>query len=70
MTTTAIIRRIQGLGYVVKAFGTNGVIELHAVKVPEGEPVHVARCNDGTGDEEIYRAAVLLARAVGIDVEG
>jgi hypothetical protein len=65
----AILRQVESLGYVVKEFRVNGVIEFHAVKIPEGEPNHVARCNDGDGEEETYRAAVLLARACGIDVE-
>ena len=50
--------------------GTVGAfIELHAVKAPEGEPVHNARNADGNGEEEIYAAACRLAEMVGIDLE-
>lgn len=67
--TAAIIKQIESLGYIVKAFRANGTIELHAVPLWKGEP-QVARCNDGDGPDDEYRAACLLATAVGIDLEG
>lgn len=66
-TTRAIVRQVEDLGYVVKAYGLGWGFELHAVKLPEGAPVHVARCNDGDGPDAEEAAACLLARAVGID---
>ncbi len=68
-TTRAILGRIEGIGYLVKEFRINGTVEFHAVKIPEGEPVHVARCNDGDGELETYRAACLLERAVGMELK-
>jgi hypothetical protein len=68
--TAAIIRRVESLGYVVKVFRLGWGVELHAVKLPEGEPAHVARCNDGGGEDSEYAAACLLARAVGVPPEG
>ena len=36
-------------------------VELHAVKLPEGEPVQVARVLGGDTDAEVMRAAFELA---------
>jgi hypothetical protein len=69
MPTDAILKHIRCLGYVVKVFRINGTVEIHAVPIHGGEP-QVARCNDGEDDEAAYRAACLLAEAVGIDLEG
>ena len=66
-TTRAILRQVEGLGYVVKTFRLGWGVEIHAVKLPDGQPAHVARCNDGDGPDAEYAAACLLARAVGID---
>lgn len=65
-TSTAILRQIASLGYVIVIISENGQTEIRATK---GDEVQIARCNDGDGEEEIYRAAVLLAEAVGIDLE-
>lgn len=64
----AILAHIRALGYIVKEFRVNGTVEYHAVPVPNGEP-QIARCNDGDDDDSAYRAACLLAVAVGIDLE-
>lgn len=66
--TAAIIKQIESLGYIVKSFRVNGTTELHAVPVGESEP-QIARCNHGNGPDEEYRAACMLAKAVGIDLE-
>ena len=70
-TTDVILRHVRRLGYHVTEHAVNGVIEMHAAKLPEGEPAHVARCNDGDGTEERYRCVCLLAAACGVGlVEG
>jgi hypothetical protein len=66
--TTAILNHVRSLGYVVSVFRVNGTVEVHAVPTRGGEP-QVARCNDSEGDEAAYRAACLLAEAVGVDLE-
>ena len=69
MTTDAILNQIRRLGYIVKIFRVNGTVEMHAVPLKgDGEP-QVARCNDGEDDESAYRAACLLAEAVGVELE-
>lgn len=67
-TTVILIRHVESLGYAVSIFRANGTSELHATPLAGG-PAHVARCNDGDGEEELYRAAVLLADACGVDLE-
>jgi hypothetical protein len=69
MLTDTILRHVRSLGYIVRVFRLNGTVEIHAVPIKDGEP-QVARCNDGEDDESAYRAACLLAEAVGIDLEG
>ena len=69
LTTDQIIHHIHSLGYVVKEFRVNGVVEFHAVPLKGDDPPQVARCNDGDDDEAAYKAARLLAEAVGIDLE-
>jgi hypothetical protein len=68
-TPTAILRRVESLGWATSAHHVNGVVEMHAVKLPDGEPVHIARVLDGDSDAETYRCACLLAAAVGVDLE-
>jgi hypothetical protein len=67
-TTTAILAQVRGLGYIVKEFRVNGTVEYHAVPF-SGDAAQAARCNDGVDDESAYRAAYMLAEAVGIDLE-
>lgn len=68
-TIEAILSHIQSVGYIVKVFRVNGTVEMHAVSLRGEEPPQVARCNDGEDDESAYRAACLLAEAVGVDLE-
>ena len=65
-TTEQILTRVTEMGYIVKKFTTNGAVELHAVRIPDGHG-EIARCNDGDGPDEEYRAACLLAAACGVD---
>jgi hypothetical protein len=67
-TTAAILKQIELLGWRVREHRINGIIEFHAIEM-EKELSHVARCNDGDGEEETYRAAVMLAQAVGMELE-
>jgi hypothetical protein len=69
VATDALIRQVEDLGYVVKVFRINDTVEMHAVLLRDPDVFHVARCNDGDGEEEAYRAACLLARACGIQLE-
>ena len=39
--------------------------ELHAITLPDGKPVHIARV-DGDSDDELFRAACELASMVGV----
>ena len=69
MPTEVIIQQIRSLGYHVSLFRVNGTVECHAVPLNgDGEP-QVARCNDGEDDDAAYRAACLLAEAVGIELD-
>lgn len=68
--TKQIIRQIEALGYIVKVFCVNGTVEMHAMALRGLSEPQIARCNDGEGPDDEYRAACLLADAVGIDVEG
>lgn len=66
--TATVLRHVQALGYIVKEFRVNNTVEYHAIPLRDGE-AQVSRCNDGDDDESAYRAACLLAEAVGIDLE-
>ncbi|HEX5244351.1 MAG TPA: hypothetical protein VFW23_13895 [Tepidisphaeraceae bacterium] len=68
--TAAVIKQIESLGYVVKVFRINATVEMHAVSLRGVDEPQVARCNDGDSPDDEYRAACLLAAAVGIDLEG
>jgi hypothetical protein len=63
----ATLRQLESLGYIIKLFRVNGTVEIHAVA--KNGSFQIARCEDGDGEEETYRAACLLAKAVGIDLE-
>lgn len=65
--TVAILAELERLGYIVKSFRINQTIELHAVA--KDGTFQIARCNDGDGPDEEYRAACLLAKACGVDLE-
>ena len=60
------LARIRARGYIVKEFHVNGTVEFHAVPLG-GEIAQVARCNDGDDDESAYKAACMLAQAVGLE---
>jgi hypothetical protein len=68
-TTEAVLSHIQSLGYIVREFRVNGTVEYHAVPLKGEELPQVARCNDGEDDESAYRAACMLADAVGVELE-
>ena len=68
-TAAAILKQIESLNYVVKVFHVNDTVEMHAVALQGDAEPQVARCNDGIGPEEEYRAACLLAEAVAIELE-
>lgn len=70
LMTAAILYHIQSLGYIVKEFRINVAVEYHAMPLRSDTDPQVARCNDGEDDESAYRAACLLAQAIGIDLEG
>ena len=42
--------------------------ELHAVKLPEAELVHIAR-TDGDSDQDVYLAACALAGMCGVELD-
>ena len=68
--TAFTLRRLQARGWHVSAHFVNETVELHAVR---GDPpvAHVARCDDGDEPHHQFRAAKLLAEAVGLsDIVG
>jgi hypothetical protein len=65
----AILRHIESMGFATSVHCMGDYCEVHAVKLPEGEPLHIARV-DGDSDEDVYRAACELAQMIGIDLEG
>ena len=68
-TTPIILSQLRQLGWLISTHRVNGTIELHAILRHDPDPVHIARCNDGEGDDEEYRAACLLAQACGVDLK-
>ncbi|HWE92434.1 MAG: hypothetical protein JWP03_1252 [Phycisphaerales bacterium] len=68
--TADILRKIGSAGYLVTMFRVNGAVEMRALPLLGDGPTHVARCDDGEGEEEAYRAACLLANAVGMELPG
>jgi hypothetical protein len=67
--TDSILAQIRAIGNIVKVFTVNGVVEMHAIQLTgENEP-QIARCNDGNGPDEEYRAACLLAAACEVELE-
>lgn len=61
MPTDAILHHVQSLGYIVKEFRVNGVIEFHAIPLKADMLPQIGRCNDGDDEACAYRAACLLA---------
>ena len=68
-TTRIILGQLVQLGWHITKHRVNGTIELHAIKLDCSEEPQIARCNDGDGPNEEYRAACLLAEGCGIDLE-
>ncbi len=68
-TTTAILDHLRRLGWHITTHRVNETIELHAIRLDGSQLPQVARCNDGEGPDEEYRAACLLAAACGFEVE-
>jgi len=62
-TVNAFIRRMTLLCRVDRSF------EMHAVPLKGDAAPQLARCNDGIDDDATYRAACLLAEAVGVELE-
>jgi len=62
--TESILAQIRSAGYIVKVFKINGTVEIHAVHMAGRRESQIARCNDGDGPEETYRAACLLAKSI------
>jgi hypothetical protein len=68
-TTEIIIDTLHRLGWHVTTHRVNGTVELHAIMLDGTAAPQVARCNDGDGPDEEYRAVCLLADACGIDLD-
>jgi hypothetical protein len=64
----SVWRQIEPLGYATSAHRMGDYCEVHAVKLPDGELVRIARA-EGDGDEEVYLAAWELARMCGVELE-
>lgn len=64
--TDQILKQIKDMGYLVSEHYIDGIIEMGATK-PGSTQEHIARCNDGDGEEERYRCACLLAASVGLE---
>lgn len=69
MSATAILSHLWGIGYAISVHRVNGTVEMHAVKLGGSTDPQIARCADGDGPDEEYRAACLLATACGIELE-
>jgi hypothetical protein len=59
------LRRIQTRGWHVSAHFINDTVEFHAMRGAPPE-FHMARCQDGDELDHQFRAAKLLAEAVGV----
>jgi hypothetical protein len=67
--TRPILTQLRQLGWHVSIHRVNGTIELHAVKLDGTAEPQIARCEDGDGPEEEYRAACLLAEGCGVTLD-
>ncbi|MGA2583180.1 MAG: hypothetical protein ABSG31_07880 [Tepidisphaeraceae bacterium] len=68
--TAPILTQLRQLGWHISVHRVNGTIELHAVKLDGTADPLIARCDDGDGPDEEYRAACLLMEACGIELDG
>ncbi|HWE93690.1 MAG TPA: hypothetical protein VG269_06915 [Tepidisphaeraceae bacterium] len=66
--TVTLLEKIRVLDYAVKVVRGHGTVEIHAVPLSGEGDSHVAKCNDGQGEVEEYRAACVLIEALGIDL--
>jgi hypothetical protein len=61
----------SGTSWHVSAHFVNDTVEFHAVRGTNPPVAHVARCDDGDNPQHQFRAAKLLAEAVGLsDIVG
>jgi hypothetical protein len=67
--TSAILDHLRDLGWLISTHRVNGTIEYHAILARDPDEYQIARCNDGDGPNEEYRAACLLAEACGVDLD-
>ena len=61
-----VLRRIEARGWHVSVHFVNDTVEMHAVRVETGE-AQIARCNDGNEPSHQFRAAKLVADAIGVE---
>ena len=64
--TDALIHPIELGGYAVSVHRMGDYVEMHAVRLKEPCPQHIATVWDGDGEEHLYRCCIELARLVGI----
>jgi hypothetical protein len=64
-----ILRHLELLGFLTSVHRMGDYCELHAVKLPNAEIVHIARA-DGDRDEDVFLAACELARMCGVELDG
>jgi hypothetical protein len=63
---TAILRQIEAARFVTSVHRMGDYCELHAVKLPAGEPMYISRA-DGDSDADVYRAAREPAASCGVE---
>jgi hypothetical protein len=63
------LRQIESLGFLTSVHRMGDYCELHAAKLPDGEPVYIAR-SDADTEDGVSAAACELARMCGVDLEG
>ena len=69
LPTSAILNHLRRLGWRISTHKVNGTIEYHAIFACDPDKFQIARCNDGDGPDEEYRAACLLAEVCGVELE-
>jgi hypothetical protein len=47
----------------------NGTVEMHAGLLADPDRQYIARCADGEGDDDAYKAACILAEMAGIELD-
>ena len=66
---TAILRELEAGGFATSVHRMVSYCELRAVKVPAGEPICIARCDDDS-DAGVMVAARQLAKMCGVVLAG